>query len=107
MINTFRHKKNGYFANESEERHPELFKDEIIANFKATTPLGILKTFKSEEDIWNYIVAERNYRTATEALGGTLMRNTINLDRQINEQNNAMIDDVLKNIVRNKNEKEE
>ena len=31
------------------------FKDEIIARFKATTPLGILKSFKDEQDIWEFV----------------------------------------------------
>lgn len=39
---------------------PYAHKDEIIANFKSVTPLGILKTFKNEEDLWRFIVDEQH-----------------------------------------------
>ena len=34
---------------------PELFKDQIIENFKKATPELILKSFKDDNDIWDYI----------------------------------------------------
>ena len=45
----------GAFRNGPQMAYPEIFKQNIINNFKSVTPLGILKTFKNEEDIWDYI----------------------------------------------------
>jgi len=36
-------------------RYPDEFKNEIIKNFKKYTPDGILKGFKDDNDIWDYI----------------------------------------------------
>ena len=36
--------------------NPELFKKEIINNFRSSCPKGILKTFKSDNEIWDYIM---------------------------------------------------
>lgn len=35
--------------------HPELFKDDILAAFKESAPKGILSTFKSDDEIWDFI----------------------------------------------------
>lgn len=43
----------------SEKPKITLTKESQIANFKARTPLVILKSFKDDEDIWAYIVAEQ------------------------------------------------
>ena len=40
---------------------PESHKDEIIGRFKATTPLSILKSFKDENDIWDFIKVENEW----------------------------------------------
>lgn len=42
-------------VDETTGRAIDLFKDEIIARFKAVTPLGILKSFTNEEDIWDFV----------------------------------------------------
>lgn len=48
--------KNGGAIRTSPMRvNPNLFKDKIIENFKQSCPEAILKAFKDDEDIWNYI----------------------------------------------------
>ena len=47
--------------------NPEEFKEEIIGRFKATTPLGILKSFKSEEDIWNFITMDKDWAVSKKS----------------------------------------
>lgn len=44
--------------NDLQMRNPEKYKDEIISRFKATTPLGILKSFKDEDAIWDFIMVK-------------------------------------------------
>lgn len=34
---------------------PDLFKDKIIENFKKRCPEGILKAFRNDDDIWDYV----------------------------------------------------
>lgn len=48
----------GAILNSAEREDPDKYKDDIIARFKAITPLGILKSFKDEDDIWDYIKTE-------------------------------------------------
>lgn len=51
--------------NDIQAAHPEIYKEDIIARFKAKTPLGILKSFKNEEDLWRFIVNEQQIDTDT------------------------------------------
>lgn len=41
-------------------------KDEIIGRFKATTPLSILKSFRDEDDIWDFIKLEKDWKPETK-----------------------------------------
>lgn len=44
------------FESVCQVRDPELFKDVIIKNFKRNCPKGILTNFKTDDDIWEYLV---------------------------------------------------
>jgi hypothetical protein len=44
------------FENEEMRLNPEDFKDKLIESFKTRCPNKILNSFKSDEDIWNYIL---------------------------------------------------
>lgn len=39
-----------------QRNYPELFKDDIIKNFRKSNPKGIVETFKDNEDIWNFLI---------------------------------------------------
>ena len=43
------------FRSKCNMEYPELFKEEIIERFKNITPDGILKSFKDDEDIWEFV----------------------------------------------------
>lgn len=38
--------------------NPDLFKDEIVKNFKSSCPSGILKSFKNDDEIWDYVMQQ-------------------------------------------------
>lgn len=46
--------------------HPAMFKDKIIKQFKSVTPDGILKSFKSDDDIWDYIMQSGEWNVRIE-----------------------------------------
>ena len=43
--------------------NPEEFKDILLAKFKESCPPKILETFKSDDDIWNYIIKECQWKS--------------------------------------------
>lgn len=43
-------------------KNMELFKDTIIKNFKRSTPEGILQSFKDDNDIWDYLTNENDWK---------------------------------------------
>ena len=56
----------GVFSSKYRKDDPELFKDLIIKDFKQNTPKGIIKSFKNDDDIWDYIMEENEWeRTVT------------------------------------------
>ena len=50
--------RQSYIQTRIQLAHPDLFKDEIIKNFKKVTPKEILSGFKTDDDIWNFILEE-------------------------------------------------
>ena len=48
----------GIFETAEMRLEPEMFKDKLIAGFKENCPEGILKSFKTDEDIWDYIMEQ-------------------------------------------------
>lgn len=56
----------GAVKNKMNARFPEVFKDRIIADFKTATPPGILKTFKNDDEIWEYINQGKVVSVTTE-----------------------------------------
>ena len=48
----------GIFESPEMRLDPEMFKDKLIDGFKKNCPEGILKSFKSDEDIWEYIMEQ-------------------------------------------------
>lgn len=39
-----------------QRRYPELFKDDIIKNFRKSNPKGIVETFKNDNEIWDFLI---------------------------------------------------
>lgn len=56
------HCKHGAIKTNLQKEYPELYRDEIIQNFKDETPKGILKSFKDDNDIWNYIMNNNEWK---------------------------------------------
>lgn len=54
--------KPGAVKNYVQATYPDLFRDKIIAGFKESCPPGILNTFKTEEEIWDYIVQNGEWK---------------------------------------------
>lgn len=54
--------KPGAIRTKPQKEYPELFKDLIIKQFKESTPEGILKSFKSDDDIWDYILGNGEWK---------------------------------------------
>lgn len=50
--------EEGIFESAEERLNPDIFKDKIISAFKTQCPNGILKTFKDDEMIWEYIMKQ-------------------------------------------------
>ena len=59
-------RKGGIFSSEEEMLNPNQFKDKLIAAFKEQCPEGILKSFKDDDEIWDYIMAQGEWK-----IGGT------------------------------------
>lgn len=53
---------NGAIQNKIQAEHPDLFREKILENFKSNCPEGILNSFKSDEDIWNYITQNGEWK---------------------------------------------
>lgn len=58
--------KPGAVKNLVQAVHPELFRDKIIAGFKESCPEGILKTFKTDDEIWEYITENGEWSVKEE-----------------------------------------
>ena len=62
-INMSHHKSGtGAIRTMPQMKFPELFKDKIIKQFKESTPDGILKSFKNDNDIWDYIMGNGEWK---------------------------------------------
>lgn len=55
-------KKPGAVRTKPQRDNPELFKDLIIKQFKEATPDGILKAFKNDNEIWDYILGNGEWK---------------------------------------------
>lgn len=51
----------GVFSSVYRKEDPELFKEDIINDFKKATPRGILKSFENDEDIWDYVMMQNSW----------------------------------------------
>lgn len=60
--NYFTHKNFRGITNNVMKERPKIFKDKIIENFKYVTPEEILKSFKDDEDIWDYIMNQGEWK---------------------------------------------
>lgn len=58
--------KNGSVKTEPQRKYPELFRDEIIKNFKKNNPKGIVKTFKDDDEIWEFLIENGKIHINTE-----------------------------------------
>lgn len=47
-------------------KNPDMFKNEIIKSFKKSCPDGILSSFKSDDDIWDYIMMNGEWSVVNE-----------------------------------------
>jgi hypothetical protein len=48
----------GIFETAEMRLNPNMFKDKLIEGFKKSCPPGILKTFKTDDEIWDYIMQQ-------------------------------------------------
>lgn len=62
-IKTYGLPKSQYFISDDnsvrtvpQRKNPELFKDDIIKNFKKSSPKGIIKGFKTDDEIWDFLI---------------------------------------------------
>lgn len=51
----------GIFETGEMRINPEMFKDKLIEGFKKNCPEGILKSFKTDDDIWDYIMEQGSW----------------------------------------------
>jgi hypothetical protein len=56
----------GPMVNELYRKDPDRFKQEIVKQFKAQCPPGILTSFHSDEDIWNYVMQANEWNIKVE-----------------------------------------
>lgn len=56
----------GPMANVLYRKDPDRFKQKIIESFKAQCPPGILASFHSDEDIWNYVMQANEWNIKVE-----------------------------------------
>ncbi len=73
-------------------------REEKIKEFKATTPAGILKQFKSDDDIWDYL----NNQGEWEA---TAKIKDLNLYANSKEEAEKMIKNAINDVFNSKEEK--
>lgn len=66
--------------NEIQAANPDKYKKDIIARFKASTPLGILKSFKDENDIWKYINNDKDWNKQSKPVETIHVSTPINID---------------------------
>ncbi len=59
-------REEGIFKTAEERLNPLLFKDKLIAAFKNKAPAGILKSFKSDNDIWDFIMKQGEWSIKEE-----------------------------------------
>ena len=60
-------KDKGIFETLAERLNPEQFKEKLIASFRKNCPEKILKSFKGDEDIWNYIMKQGEWKIQKES----------------------------------------
>lgn len=53
----------GIFSSKYRRNDPELFKNEIIKSFKKQTPNGIIKSFKNDDEIWEFIMCQNEWNS--------------------------------------------
>lgn len=56
----------GIFSSVYRKEYPELFKEEMIKDFKKVTPRALLKAFKDDEDIWDYIMTQNSWEASVK-----------------------------------------
>lgn len=57
---------SGIFETLEERLNPEIFRDKLIAAFKEKCPKGILKGFKDNNDIWDFIMNNSEFKMKEE-----------------------------------------
>lgn len=72
-------------------------REEKIKEFKKTTPAGILKQFKSDDDIWDYLNNQGEWE------GTTTIKN-LNLYANSKEEAEKMIKNAINDVFNSKEE---
>lgn len=61
VLKNWYYHSNAAIRSKVELENMELFRDVIIKHFKRATPKGILGTFKSDDEIWDYITEQEEW----------------------------------------------
>ena len=72
-------------------------REEKIREFKETTPAGILKQFKSDDDIWDYLNNQGEWE-------GTITIKDLNLHANSKEEAEKMIKNAINSVFNSKEE---
>lgn len=100
-------KRDPHNVSEDIKKHKEEYKEFYLEFFKATTPLGILKTFKDEDDIWDYIMMQNGWAPTKEEMNNINNRKpidtpvikpvTITTMEKDPEKVKAMMEEIMRN----------
>ena len=72
-------------------------REEKIREFKKTTPAGILKQFKSDDDIWDYLNNQGEWE-------GTITIKDLNLHANSKKEAEKMIKNAINSVFNSKEE---
>jgi hypothetical protein len=64
----------GIFESAQMRLDPDMFRDKIIKAFKEKTPEGILKSFKNDDEIWEYIMQQGQWKIQDARMQAGLIR---------------------------------
>lgn len=79
--------REGVFSSKYRTENPDLFRDEIIKDFKRKTPKGIINSFINDDDIWDYIMEKNEWE------------NTVKMKNSDGVEYNGSFEDQMKQVV--------
>jgi len=79
----------------SDTKYEEMDKEEKIALFKAMTPLGILKSFRDEDEIWDFITTSNEWAPDPEIVKKYSGKIVEEIEKERSENNSEPDEDYL------------